>query len=121
MPIHADLQEQVCALTRELAEAREQQTATSEVLSVISSSPGELEPVFQTMLENALHVCGAKFGLLYRFNGNVFHLAAGAGTPPELADFLRRRGPFQPKPGSRLDSMIRTKQVRHAVHAAAAA
>jgi GAF domain-containing protein len=121
MPIHADLQEQVSALTRELAEAREQQTATSEVLSVISSSPGELEPVFQTMLENALRVCGAKFGLLYRFNGNVFHLAAGVGTPPELAEFVRQRGPFQPKPGSLLDIMIRTKQVRHSVDAAAEA
>src|SRR5437867_2106610 len=108
MPIHANLQEQVSALTRELAEAREQQTATSEVLSLISSSPGELEPIFQTILENAARICGAKFGLLFRFDGNVFHLAAGAGTPPELAEFLTQRGPFQPKPGSRLDSLIRT-------------
>src|SRR5262245_1317068 len=121
MSIYANLQEQVSALTRELAEVREQQTATSEVLSVISSSPGELESVFQTMLEKAARVCGAKFGLLFRFDGNVFQLAAGAGTPPELAEFLRQRGPFQPKPGSRLDSLIRTKQVRHAVDAAAEA
>src|SRR5262245_21683193 len=121
MSIYANLQEQVSALTRELAEVREQQTATSEVLSVISSSPGELESVFQTMLEKAARVCGAKFGLLFRFDGNVFQLAAGAGTPPELAEFLRQRGPFQPKPGSRLDSLIRTRQVRHAVDAAAEA
>jgi hypothetical protein len=68
----ADLQEQVSALTRELAEAREQQTATSEVLQVISSSPGELDPVFQAMLENAIRICAAKFGFLWFADGDGF-------------------------------------------------
>jgi signal transduction histidine kinase len=109
----ADLQEQVSALTRELAEAREQQTATSNVLQVISSSPGELEPVFQAMLENAVRICEAKFGILFRHDGLAFELAAEFDTPPEFAEFQRRRGPFQPIPGGHLDRILRTKQVSH--------
>src|SRR5262249_16881737 len=81
--------------TRELMESLEQQTATSEVLGVISSSPGDLQPVFQAMLQNALRVCDAKFGVLFRFDGEVFHLAAEVATPPDYAQFLRRRGPFK--------------------------
>ncbi len=100
--------------TDDLSEALEQQTATSEVLRVISSSPGELEPVFQAMLANALRICEAEFGTLYRFDGEAFHLAAQVGTPPELAEFQRRRGPFQPLPGSHLDRVVLTKQVSHA-------
>ena len=107
--------------TRELSESLEQQTATSEVLRVISSSPGELAPVFQSMLENATRICEAKFGTLFRFEGNAFHLAAQFGTPPELAEFQKRRGPFQPTPGSLFDDMMRTKQVSHTTDAAAEA
>src|SRR5271169_2408612 len=98
-------------LLNELRESLEQQTATSQVLSVISSSPGELEPVFQAMLANAVRICDAKFGVLHRFDGEAFHVAANVGTPPELAEFLRRRGPFQPEPGGLLDRVMRTKQV----------
>src|ERR1700686_4274384 len=93
----ADLQEQVSALTRELAEAREQQTATSEVLRVISSSPGELEPVFQAMLENAIRICDAKFGTLFRFDGELADRVASAGTPAALVEFQLKRGPFKPE------------------------
>ena len=63
------------------------------------------------MLENATRICEAKFGTLFRFDGNAFHLAAQVGTPLELAEFQRRRGPFQPEPGTQLDRVIRTKQV----------
>src|SRR6516165_7059319 len=100
----ADLQEEVGALTRELAEARkqlvdalEQQTATSEVLRVISSSPGELEPVFQAMLGNATRLCEANFGALLRFEGGAWRSAAMLGVPPAFAEFwqrgLQRPGP----------------------------
>ena len=85
--------EEVQARTRELSEALEQQTATSEVLRVISSSPGELEPVFQAMLENATRICDAKFGNLLLYEGTAFRVAAMHGAPPAWAE-LRRRDPI---------------------------
>ncbi len=106
-------------LLNELRQSLEQQTATSEVLRVISSSPGELEPVFQAMLENATRICEAKFGILYRFDGEAFHFAAEVGTPPEYAEFGRRRGPFQPTPGRPLDHVMRTKRLSQTADAAA--
>jgi len=99
--------------TADLSESLQQQTATSDVLKVISSSPGELEPVFQAILENATRICEAKFGTLFRFDGNAFRVAAGIGTPPELAEFERRRGPFRPELGSSLERTVGTKQVVH--------
>src|SRR5262245_24172273 len=71
-------------LLNELRESLQQQTATADVLKVISTSPGELEPVFQAMLENAVRVCEAKFGTLYRCEGKTFYRAAGYGTPAAL-------------------------------------
>ena len=99
--------------TRELAESLEQQTATSEVLSVISSSPGELEPVFQAMLANAIRICEAKFGNLFLIDRDGCRWAAGAGTPPKLAEYFTQSTRFQPTPGSHLDRVIRTKRVSH--------
>ena len=104
---------EVARLGRELREALEQQTATSEVLQVISSSPNDLEAVFQAMLERATRICEAKFGALYRFGDNMLHLAAQVGAATELAEFRRRRGPFQPTPGGVLDRVLRTKQVSY--------
>ena len=106
-------------LLNELRGSLDQQTATSEVLKVISSSPGDLEPVFQAMLENAIRICDAKFGTLLRFDGNAFHLAAGAGIPPKLAEFHRQHETFQPTPGSPLDRAMQTKRVSHTVDDAA--
>jgi hypothetical protein len=76
--------------TADLTEALEQQTATSEVLQVISSSPGELEPVFSTMLENAVRICDAKFGNIYRWDGQLFHLLAAFNTPSALVEARTR-------------------------------
>ena len=100
-------------LLNELRKSLQQQTATAEVLSVISSSPGELEPVFQAMLESATRICEARFGTLFRVEGDVLHLAAQFGTPPEFVEFQRQRGPFRPETGSQLGRVIRTKQVSH--------
>ena len=72
--------------TWELTEALEQQTATSEVLQIISRSPGELEPVFATMLENAVRICGAQFGNIYRAEGDGLRLVATQNTPPAFAE-----------------------------------
>jgi len=88
------------------------------VLRVISSSPGELEPVFQSMLENATRICEAKFGVLLRFDGEAFSLAAEIGKP-ELGEFHRQRGRFQPFPGSHLERLLHTKQVSHTADYAA--
>jgi len=106
--------------TDDLIEALEQQTATSEVLRVISSSPGELEPVFQAMLENALRICDAKFGQMLRYDGKGFDMAADVGSPPELLEFIRQRGrQFQPVPGSHLERVLQTKRVSHTADYAA--
>ena len=87
--------DEVQARTRELSEALEQQTGTSEVLQVDSRSPGELEPVFLAMLSNAVRVCEAKFGVLFRYSDNEFHAAATLDVPPAYAEFLGRRS-FRP-------------------------
>ena len=100
-------------LLSELRQSLEQQTATADVLRVISSSPGELEPVFQAMLENATRICEAKFGSLFRFDGNAFHLAAAVGAPPELVEAQRHLVPMGPTPGGLLDRTMRTKQISH--------
>jgi GAF domain-containing protein len=102
--------EEVQAKTRDLTESLEQQTATSEVLEVISSSPGELQPVFQKMLENATRVCGANFGTMNLWDGEKFHIVADHNIPAEFSAF-RQRTPIVPYPGTTLAILAETRQV----------
>ena len=104
--------DEVQARTRELSEALEQQTATLEVLGVISSSPGELEPVFQAMLANAVRICEAKFGTLYLREGDAFRAAALHNAPPAFVEFWQR-GPHRPGASTVLSRVLRTKEVVH--------
>jgi GAF domain-containing protein len=105
--------------THELSEALEQQTATSEVLRVISSSPGELEPVFQAMLANAVRICEANFGVMWRFQGGENYPIAMLNLPPSVDEFLRQRGRRKPTPGSDLDVLRVSKQLVHTFDMAA--
>jgi len=108
---YADLEKKVDDRTRELTESLEQQTATSEVLRVISSSPGDLQPVFSAMLENAVRICDAKFGTLFQCDSETFETVALFGAPPAYAEFMRQRGSFQPPAGTTLDRLLRTKDL----------
>src|SRR5262249_24098173 len=96
--------------TDDLSESLEQQTATSEVLKVVSSSTGELQPVFQAMLQNATRLCTAKFGLLYICEGDTFCMTAQLGADPAYLKHLPH-GPFQPPPETLLAQVKRTEQV----------
>ena len=100
--------------TDDLSEALEQQTATSEVLKIISGSPGDLQPVFDAMLENATRICDAKFGTIFRYDGEFLHWVASVGAPPALLEFQRQRGPFKPvETKGVLNRVLRTKSVAH--------
>jgi GAF domain-containing protein len=100
---------EIARLTRERDEALEQQTATSEVLQVIARSLGELGPVFEAMLANAVRLCEAKFGDLYLYESGQLRMAAAHNVPPAYAA-ARRRAPFHPPPGGTFDEAIRTKR-----------
>ncbi len=113
--------DEVQARTRELSESLEQQTATSDVLKIISSSPGELQPVFQAMLENAVRICGAKFGNLWLRDGDAYRIGATHGAPAAYVDFLRTEPVFLPNPNVGLGQLAKTKEAYHLADAAAVA
>ena len=108
-----ELEGKLAARERELAEASEQQTATSEVLRVISSSSGELKPVFQAMMENATRVCQARFGILWLREGDGFRSVALHNVPPAYAEERQREPLIRPGPGTGLARVAKTKQVVH--------
>ena len=104
-------------LLSELRESLQEQTATAEVLQVISSSTGDLEPVFAKMLENAVRICDATFGNIYRWDGNALSLVATHNTPLAYAE-ARRRSPVRPNPNNIFGRMVTTKTVVHVFDAA---
>jgi hypothetical protein len=106
----ADLQEQLDRRTRERDEALEQLAATSDVLKVISSSPGELEPVFEAMLANAVRICEAKFGVLFRSEGDAVRCVAMHGVPKVFAEEWRRVPVIRPAPTTTLARALATKR-----------
>jgi len=99
-------------LLNELRQSLEQQTASAEVLQVISRSPGDLEPVFAAMLENAVRICHANFGNIYRWDGESLQLVATFNTPPAFAE-ARRRSPFRPAASDPVGRMIAAKTIIH--------
>src|SRR5262249_188233 len=105
--------DEVQARTRELTQSLDEQRAASEVRGVINSSPGALQPVFDTMLSNAVRICEAKFGNLLLYEGDVFRFVAMYGAPPAFAE-LRRRNPVVPTGTvGNLARIAATKQVQH--------
>src|SRR5579863_1637367 len=84
----AEMQARIEALETEVVAGREREAATVEVLQAINSSQGDLAPVFDTMLERAVRLCEAAFGLLWTYDGENFHQAAMRGVPPQWAEFL---------------------------------
>ena len=106
----ASLRDKLHQLTRELGEASQRETATSEVLKVISSSPGELEPVFDAMLANATRICQAKFGTLFRREGDVFRIVSMRGAPKAYFEERQRDPIIRPAPATALERALATKR-----------
>src|SRR5262249_34989727 len=100
-------------LLNELRESLEQQTATADVLRVISSSPGELQPIFESMLENGTGLGEGKLGVLYLYEDGGFRVVASHNIPPAFAEARRQQGTFLPPPGTPLGDTITTKQTVH--------
>jgi two-component system, NtrC family, sensor kinase len=99
--------------TTDLSEALDQQTATSEVLKVVSSSPGDLKPAFQSMLENSVRICEAKFGQMFLCEGDNVRAVAQLDVPAALVQWDEQRGAFRPSPEGGLMRAIVTKHVIH--------
>jgi two-component system, NtrC family, sensor kinase len=100
-------------LLNELRQSLEQQTATADVLRIISSSPGDLEPVFQAMLENAVRICEAKFGILFRFESDVVRPAGMVRVSPEFAEFVRHG--VRPSPATAVGRVAASKKAAHII------
>ena len=109
---YADLEKKVEVRTSELSETLAQQTATSDVLKVISSSPGDLKPVFEAMLENATRLCDAKFGILFRVKESVAVPEATLGVPEPILEVVRA-GELRPSENAPIMRAAKAKQILH--------
>ena len=110
---YANLEQKVEARTRDLSEALEQQTATSEILGVISSSPTDVQPVFDAIARNAARLCDAQFCHVFRSDGQLLHLAAHHGVTTEGIEALRRVWPIPPSPGTAVGRAVLSRGVTH--------
>jgi PAS domain S-box-containing protein len=108
---YAELEHKVEERTAELSDALDQQTATAEVLQVINTSPGELQPVFDALLDNATRLCGAAFGLLWLYDGERFRAAALHGVPEEYAEWLQQ--PVEVSESAALAEVVRQNRSVH--------
>jgi signal transduction histidine kinase len=114
---YADLEKKVEERTAELKEALDQQTATAEVLQVVNSSPGNLAPVFNAMLEKAVRLCEAVCGILWSYDGAFFHATALCGAPPRFAEFTRR--PIENRDSAALGDIAHGQRFAHVTDLAA--
>src|SRR5712671_4230372 len=110
----AELRRELAQYKTALAEALEQQTATAEVLQVINSSPGDLAPVFEAMLEKAMRLCEAAFGFLTTYDGKRFTPAAMRGVPASLATYFSA-GMDQPRPGEAHARLLAGEELIHSI------
>ena len=110
---YAGLEQKVEQRTHELSESLAQQTATSEVLQVISSSPGELDPVFQTMLENATRICEARFGSMLLREGDTLRRVALHNAPAEFVEFHKRTPVVNRESAAALAELLTKQQLTH--------
>lgn len=106
-----DKETNAARLRRERDDALQQLTATSEVLQIISQSPGELEPVFHAMLEKAVRICDANFGNLYLREGDAFRICGTYGAPPAYVEYLYTEQLFPLNPNIGLGQLVRTKEL----------
>ena len=107
----ADLRGELARRTAELAEALQRETATAQVLQVINSSPGDLTPVFDAILEQAVRLCGAAYGTLLRYDGQLFSVAAAVHPDRQLAERALSIEPFTPAQGGPLDRIVHGEEV----------
>jgi signal transduction histidine kinase len=110
---YADLENKVEQRTAELSESLQHQTATSEVLQVISRSPGDLNPVFQTILDRATRICDAKFGNLFLYENGGFRCVSTTDLPPAFAETFSRNSVVCPPPIDPLGRLVATRQLVH--------